>query len=223
MRGGLVALNDYEIVELLLTLGQPRRDCKQMAKDALERFKDLRGVLDASPEELEDINGIGAVNSFGIRFAREVGVEYLRLKAVKKPVLGSQGAAMEYLYTSMGGLKKEMCKALFLNSQNELLAEETISEGTVNASPVFAREVIEAALRHKAAALIFAHNHPSGNYSPSRDDKAVTRELVMAAGVMGLRVLDHIIIGDRAHYSFAECGLIAQYEVETEGIKRRPV
>ena len=221
MKSGLAGFHDYEIVELLLTLGQPRKDCKQAAKDAIKRFKDLRGVLEAPPEELETIEGIGPANSFGIAFVREVSSEYLKQKALDRPVFGSEGAVYQYLYQSMSGLQKEVFKVLFLNSQNELLETEDVSQGTVNASAVFAREVMASAIKHRATALIFAHNHPSGNVTPSQDDKAITRELVLASSVMNLKVLDHLIIGDNSHYSFAAQGLIQKYETEIEGMKRR--
>jgi DNA repair protein RadC len=221
MKSGLSGFHDYEIVELLLTLGQPRKDCKQAAKEAVRRFKNLRGVLEAASEELEQIEGIGPVNAFGIRFVREVSGEYLKERALDKHSLNSEKAVCEYLYQSMSGLKKEVFKVLFLNSQNELLEAEDISQGTVNASAVFAREVMESAIKHHATALIFVHNHPSGNTTPSQEDRAITRELVMASSVMSLKVLDHLIVGDNCHYSFASHGLIQKYEVEVEAMKRR--
>jgi DNA repair protein RadC len=220
-KGGLVGLQDYEIVELILTLGQPRKDCKPAAKEAIKRFKNLQGVLDASYEKLEAIPGIGPANSFGFRLVRELSSEYLREKAVGKLALNSEKAVYEYLYQSMSGLQKEVFRVLFLNSQNQLKEIQDISHGTVNASAVFAREVMESAIRFRATALIFVHNHPSGNTSPSQDDKAITRELILASSVMGLKVLDHIIIGDNCHYSFASQGLIQKYEAEVDGMKAR--
>jgi len=221
MKSGLSGFHDYEIIELILTLGQPRKDCKQAAKEAIKRFKNLRGVLEAPAEELEKIPGIGPVNSFGMKFVREVSGEYLKQKALDKHSLNSEKAVYDYLYQSMSGLQKEVFKVLFLNSQNELLETEDLSQGTVNASAVFAREVIKSAIRHNATALIFVHNHPSGNTTPSQDDKAITRELVLASSVMNLKVLDHLIIGDNCHYSFAAQGLIQKYEVEVDGMKRK--
>jgi DNA repair protein RadC len=221
MKSGLSGFHDYEIVELLLTLGQPRKDCKQVAKEAIKRFKNLRGVLEAPAEELEKIPGIGPVNSFGIKFVREAASEYLKQKILGKQALNSESAVYEYLYQSMSGLKKEVFKVLFLNSQNELVEEEDVSEGTINASAVFAREVMASAIKHNATALIFVHNHPSGNIAPSQDDKAITRDLILASSVMNLRVLDHLIIGNDSHYSFAAQGLIQKYETEVDGMKRR--
>jgi DNA repair protein RadC len=220
MKSGLSGFH-YEIIELILTLGQPRKDCKQAAKEAIKRFKNLRGVLEAPAEELEKIPGIGPVNSFGMKFVREVSGEYLKQKALDKHSLNSEKAVYDYLYQSMSGLQKEVFKVLFLNSQNELLETEDLSQGTVNASAVFAREVMASAIKHHATALIFVHNHPSGNVTPSQDDRAITRELVLASSVMNLKVLDHLIIGDNCHYSFAAQRLIQKYEVEVEGMKRK--
>jgi len=149
-KSSLAGFHDYEIVELILTLGQPRKDCKQAAKEAIKRFKNLRGVLEAPAEELEKIPGIGPVNSFGMKFVREVSGEYLKQKALDKHSLDSEKAVYGYLYQSMSGLQKEVFKVLFLNSQNELLETEDLSHGTVNASAIFAREVMESAIRHHA-------------------------------------------------------------------------
>jgi DNA repair protein RadC len=220
MKSGLAGFHDYEIVELLLTLGQPRKDCKQAAKEAIKNFKDLRGVLEAPAEDLEKINGIGSVNSFGIKFVREISSEYLKQKALDKHSLNSEKAVLDYLYYSMSGLKKEIFKVLYLNSQNELVESEDLFRGTVNASAVFAREAIESAIKYHATALIFVHNHPSGNTTPSQDDKTITRELVLASSVMNIKVLDHLIIGGGCHFSFAAQGLIRKYETEVESMKR---
>jgi DNA repair protein RadC len=221
IKSGPSGLHDYEIVELLLTLGQPRKDCKLAAKEAIKRFKDLRGVLEASSEELQQIPGIGPVNSFGFKFVREISEEYLKQKVIGKLALNSEKAVLDYLYQSMSGLRKEVFKVLYLNSQNELIETEDVSRGTVNASAVFAREVMESALKHKATALIFVHNHPSGNTTPSQEDKAITRELILASSVMNLKVLDHLIIGDNCHYSFAAQGLVQKYDTEVEQLRIR--
>ncbi len=208
LRAGLASLNDYEIVELLLTLGTPRADCKERAKEAIKRFKGLRGVLEASIEELQEVEGIGPKNAFGIRLVREVASAYLKEKARELPVCGSSQGVYSYLRHDMQGLKVEVFRALYLDSQNRLLAAEDVSKGTVNMSAVFTREVVAAALKHHAAAVIFAHNHPSGNPAPSQEDRDITHELVAAAKLMQIKVLDHIIIGDGRFFSFAGEGLL---------------
>ena len=125
LRAGLNSLNDYEIVELLLTLGTPRSDCKIPAKDAITRFKGLRGVLEASREELQEVKGIGPTNAFGILMVHEVASKYLEEKAKQLPDCSSSKAVYDYLYHDMQGLKKEVFKVLYLNPQNRLVGPKT--------------------------------------------------------------------------------------------------
>ncbi len=214
LKSGLAGFHDYEVVELLLSLGTPRRDCKPAAKEAIKRFRTLRGVLEAPPEELQQIPGIGAHSAFGIKLVQEVAREFLKAKILDKPFSHSSQEVFDYLYHSMRGLKKEVFKVIYLSSQNQIIDTVDLSEGTVNNGSVSPREVIEGALKNSAAALIFVHNHPSGAIEPSPSDKSLTRELVYAGRMMRLKVLDHIIIGENRYYSFAGEGLIEQYETD---------
>ena len=214
LKSGLAGFHDYEIVELLLSLGTPRKDCKIPAKEAIKRFQTLRGVLEAPAAELQQITGIGAHSAFGIKLVQEVAREFLKAKILEKPFYKSSQEVFDYLYHAMRGLKKEVFKVIYLNSQNQIIDSVDLSEGTVNSSSVSPREVIEGALRSNAVALIFVHNHPSGNPEPSPNDKSLTRELVYAGKIMRLRVLDHIVIGDNRYYSFAGEGLIEEYETD---------
>ena len=221
VKSGLDGFNDYEIIELLLSLGTPRKDCKQPAKEAIKKFKTLRGVLEASPEELQQIDGIGAHNAFAIRLVQEVAREFLKEKAFDKPVYESAKEVFDYLYHSMRDLKKEVFKVLYLSSQNQIIEIEDLFEGTLDSSPVSPREVMERAIKYSAASLIFVHNHPSGNPEPSKSDKELTRDLVFASRIMRVRVLDHIIIGENKYFSFAGEGLIEEYEVDFLNLKMR--
>jgi DNA repair protein RadC len=221
IKGGLDGFHDYELVELLLSLGTPRRDCKPLARAALEKFKTLRGVLEASPEELQEIKGIGPHSAFGIKLVQEVARRFLKEKIIDKPVYTSAREVFDYLYHSMRGLKKETFKVIYLNSQNQIIDTADLFAGTVNISVIHPREVIEAALKHNAVSLIFVHNHPSGNPTPSQNDKTVTRELVSAGSIMQIKVLDHIIIGDNTYFSFAGEGLIEEYELDFLSLKAR--
>jgi len=214
LKSGLTGFHDYEIIELLLTLGSPRRDCKEPAKAVLKKFKTLRAALAASPEELQQVEGIGPHSAFGIRLVREVAAEFLRQRIVDKPVYKSAKEIFDYLYHSMRDLKKEVFKVIYLNSQNQIIDIVDLFEGTVNSSSISPREVMEAAIRNNAVSLIFVHNHPSGDPEPSRYDKEVTRGLVFAGSIMQIRVLDHIIIGNNRYYSFAGEGLIEEYELD---------
>jgi len=221
LKSGLTGFHDYEVVELLLSLGTPRRDCKAAAKEAIKRFQTLRGVLEASTEELQQIEGIGAHSAFGIKLAQEVAREYLHAKIIDKPFYKSSQEVFDYLYHSMRGLKKETFKVIYMNNQNQIIDTVDLAQGTVNASAVSPREVIEGTIKNNATSLIFVHNHPSGNPKPSGSDKALTRELVFVARVMRIKVLDHIIIGDNKYYSFTSEGLIEEYESDFMNIMLR--
>ena len=211
---GLAGFHDYEIVELLLSLGTPRKDCKQQAKEAIRRFKTLRGVLEAPPEELQQIHGIGPHSAFGIKLVHEVAREFLKAKIIDKPIYKSAKEIFDYLYHSMRDLGKEVFKVIYLNSQNQIIETADLFEGTVNGSLISPREVMEGAIKHNAVSLIFVHNHPSGDPEPSDSDKNVTRDLVYAGSIMQIRILDHIIIGENRYFSFASEGLIEKYELD---------
>lgn len=214
LKAGLEAFHDYEIVELLLTLGTPRKDCKQQAKNAIKKFKGLKGVLDASLEELQEIKGIGPVNAFGIKLFQEISEQYLKEKIIgKEIILKSSKTVFDYLYQSMQKDRKEIFKVLFLDGKNKLIEVEDLFEGCLTSSVVYPREIMKKVLKYDAAALIFVHNHPSGDPSPSQSDKKITEGLVSAGNIMELKVLDHIIIGDNKYYSFADEGLIEEYNL----------
>jgi DNA repair protein RadC len=214
LRSGLGGLQDYEVVELLLSLGTPRKDCKQPAKDAVRKFSGLRGVLEAAPEELQTIEGIGPHNAFGIRLMQELARELLEARLRDRPYVSSSAEVYDYLSVAMRSLTNEVFKVLHLDAANRIIAVEDLAEGTVNASAVAVRSVVEAALRRRSVSLVLAHNHPSGAVNPSLADKALTRELVQAARLVDIRVLDHLIVGDDRFYSFAGEGLIEEYEAE---------
>jgi len=221
IKSGIKGFHDYEIIELLLSLGTPRRDCKPAAKEAVKRFKTLRGVLEAPAEELQQIDGIGPQNSFGIRLVQEVAREFLKERIIEQPIYKSAQEIFDYLYHSMRDLKKEVFKVIYLNSQNQILDTDDLFEGTVNSGAISPRQVMESALKHYAAALIFVHNHPSGNPEPSRSDKELTRDLVYSASIIQIRVLDHIIVGNNQYFSFAVEGLIEEYETGYLNLKIR--
>jgi DNA repair protein RadC len=221
LKSGLAGFHDYEIIELLLTLGSPRKDCKQQAKEVIKRFKTLRGALSASLEELQQIDGIGAHSAFGIKLVSEVAEEFLKQRIVDKPVYKSAKEIFDYLYHSMRDLKKEVFKVIYLNSQSQIIDIADLFEGTINASSIYPREIMRAAIKHDAVSLIFVHNHPSGDPEPSRYDNEVTRDLVFAGNIMQIKVLDHIIIGENKYYSFAGEGLIEKYGEDFLNIKIR--
>jgi DNA repair protein RadC len=226
LKGGLQGFLDYEIVELLLTLGTPRKDCKEQARKALQKFRSLRGIVEAPADELQKIRGIGPHNIFGLRLIQEVSRHYLKERMMSRPYCHSSKEVFDYLYHALRDLKKEKFKVLFMDTKNQILEEKTIFEGTVDSSAVYPREIMKEALKCDASSLIFIHNHPSGDPEPSASDREITKELVFAAGIMHLKVLDHLIIGNNRYFSFADEGLIEDYDImfqnfEMTGQKRR--
>lgn len=209
LKSGLDAFHDYEIIELLLTLSTPRKDCKEQAKEAVRKFKGLKGVLDASVDELTEIKGIGDINIFGIKLFQEISNRYLKEKIIKqKMILKSSKEVFDYLYQSLQRKKNEVFKVLFLNAKNNLLEVEDLFEGSLTMSAVYPREIMKKAIKYNAASLIFVHNHPSGDPNPSETDIDITKKLCLAGDIMQIKVLDHIIIGDSKYFSFAEKCLI---------------
>ena len=214
LKSGLEGFLDYEVIELLLTLATPRKDCKGVAKAALERFKTLQGVFEASPEELMRVKGIGSKNVLGIRLIKAAADRYLERRVVGKRPIHNARELFDYLYFNMKDRHRECFKVVFLDARNQVLATRTLFEGTLTASSVYPREVVQAALEQRAASLIFAHNHPSGDPHPSREDIAVTRQLVFACRVMGVTVHEHLVIGDNTYFSFADQGYISEMNRE---------
>ena len=221
LKSGLEGFHDYEVIELLLTLATPRKDCKDAAKAALSRFKSLQGVIEASPEELCEVKGLGTKNIFGIKMIRAVAERYLKKKLIGKDLISNSKELFDYLYHSLRDKQRESFNAVFMDSKNRVISTETLSTGTLTASSVYPREVVHAALNHHAAAIIFAHNHPSGDPHPSHEDVAITRQLVFAGRVMGITVHEHIIIGDNRYFSFADQGYINQMTREYDTLAQR--
>jgi DNA repair protein RadC len=216
LAGGLEGFHDYEVIELLLTLNTPRRDCKAAAKLAMERFKTLQAVLEASSHDLCQIEGIGPQSLLGLKLVKAVAERYQKQRLLGKTVIGNSADLLAYLSHAIRDKARECFVALFLDAKNRVLAADTLFTGTLTASSVYPREVVQSALSHQAAALIFAHNHPSGDTQPSAADMAVTRQLVFAARVVGITVHEHLIIGSSGHFSFADHGHIARMHQEFE-------
>ena len=216
MDGGLERFSDEEVVEFLLTLGTPRKDVKKEAREALKQFKSLSGVLSAPSEKLLEIKGIGPKNALYLNLAHQVARRYLRDRALGKSFFGSSKAVFDYLFHAMRDLKREVFKVLLLNRKNELIADHDVFYGSLTGSAVYPREIITLALEKKAAAMVFVHNHPSGDPKPSKEDEKLTRDLVWASQLLMIQVLDHVIIGHNTYYSFADEGLIRRFLKEFE-------
>ncbi|MFP4474529.1 MAG: RadC family protein [Desulfatibacillaceae bacterium] len=214
LTSGLDGFLDYEVIELLLTLGTPRRDCKQAAKDALARFGSLQGVLEATSEQLRQVKGIGPKNAFGIKLIQAVSQRFLEKKVVGKDHVSSARELFDYLFYRFRDKKKESFTVVYLNNSNQVLAVETLFDGTVGEAAVYTRELVQAALERGATSLLLAHNHPSGDIQPSRADIAITRKIMLACLAIDIKVHEHIIIGDNQYFSFRENGVLADIEKE---------
>lgn len=177
--------------------------------------------MEAPAEELQEIKGIGPHNIFGLRLVQEVSRLFLKEKMMSRPYCHSSKEVFDYLFHALRDLKKEKFKVLFLDAKNQILKEKTVFEGTVDSSAVYPREIMKEALRCDSSSLIFVHNHPSGDPEPSASDRVITKELVFAANVMQLKVLDHIIIGNNRYFSFADEGLIEEYDIMFQNFEMR--
>lgn len=203
LQSGLDGFLDYEIIELLLTLGTPRKDCKRPAKDAIAAFGGLVGVLDATVEELQRVDGIGPSNAFGIKLLRAVSERYSRERIVPGNLLNSPQLVFEYLRERIGKEKREHFVILCLDTKSNLIAED-VSIGTLNASLVHPREVFKRAILNSSSHVVVAHNHPSGDPTPSDDDVLTTRRLVEAGKILGISVVDHMVVTGSGFVSLKE-------------------
>ncbi|RLC03683.1 MAG: hypothetical protein DRH34_05330 [Deltaproteobacteria bacterium] len=215
-KNGLKGFHDYEVIELLLSLNTPRKDCKQSAKQLLKRFKTFQAVLEADKGSLCEIKGVGPSNSLGLRLIKEVADRYLEARIISKDVVQNPNDLMEYLNQTIGHKTKEVFAAIFLDAKNRVLTSKILFTGTLTTSSVYPREVIISALQHNAAAVIFSHNHPSGDVEPSKSDILITKKLLFALKYVGIILHEHMIIGNEGFYSFAAQGLISMFNKEFE-------
>lgn len=201
-------LPDYELLELVLFRAVPRRDVKPLAKELIARFGGFSETINAEPARLRETKGVSDAIVTEFRIAREAGLRLAQAKVLKKEVLGSWGALLDYCSASMAHNTTEQFRILFLDRKNVLIADEVQQKGTVDHTPVYPREVVKRALELNASALILVHNHPSGDPTPSNADIDMTRQIVDTAKPLGIEVHDHLVVGKGRHASFRSLGLI---------------
>ena len=207
-RAGAQGMHDYELLELLLTYAIPRRDVKPIAKELLGRFKGITGVMNASQEELESVEGMGPISAMLIRLVKELFGLYMAERMEGRDLLASPQAVVDFARVKLAGLSHEAFMVIYLNTKNEVIEYEVVHEGTVDRAIIYPRRIIESALSHHASGLILVHNHPSGYPEPSEDDRRLTRSIYEVAHTIDIRVLDHIIVGRNGYFSFREGGLL---------------
>ena len=201
-------LADYELIEYLLTLAIPRRDTKPLAKALLVEFGSLPQLISADPESLRRVDGLSETAIAALKIVRAASVRSLKGEFRDKPLLSSWDALLDWLRADMGPIDFERVRILYLNSRNMLIRDELASEGSIDQSAIYVREVIGRALELGASAIILVHNHPSGSPEPSRQDIAITRDIADVAGKLGIALHDHIIIGGTDYRSFRAMGLL---------------
>ncbi len=195
-KGELNALQDYEILELLLTMIIPRRDTKPMAKQLLARFKTISAVLAADPRELQEIDGIGERAATLLRFIRDTGSFCLKESFSGKSFVTSQEDVEEYLRFHYAHLREEYAVALYLDNRNRVIHTEILAEGTVDHCTIYPRKIFDKAFRLGGAGVLLAHNHPGGSTSPSEADWNITARLFQAGKLLDIQLVDHIIVAD---------------------------
>lgn len=209
-RSGLSGFADYEIVELLLTLAIPRSDVKQPAKELIRKFGSIRGVLDASLDELRAVQGLGSVAPVALRIIRETANLYLQQTAESRECLAAYEELSRFWRAKIGALSHEVFQVAYLDSSYRLVRDgvETLEEGSVDRAAVYPRRVVEAALRRQASAIVLAHNHPNGVVEPSEQDKTLTRALSLATAAVEIKIHDHVIVSKDEAFSFRKAGLL---------------
>jgi len=208
LTGGPTALADYELLEMILFQASPRGDTKPLAKRLLKRFGDIARVAGASVEELTAVEGCGPAAAAAVKSTEAAALLILRTGLRDAPVLGAWDQVADYLRAAMAGAPREQFRILFLNAKNALIADEVVSHGTVNQTAVFPREVARRALELSASAILLAHNHPSGDPTPSREDRLMTERVVAACRAVEVTVHDHIVVGAERTVSLRAMGLM---------------
>ncbi|MEO8752382.1 MAG: DNA repair protein RadC [Casimicrobiaceae bacterium] len=205
---GAGALSDAELLGILLRTGVAGATSVDIARDALSHFGGIGGLVGSPVARLASLRGWGQAKAVIVKAAIELARRLAREEVCRGGVLTSPEAVRDYLRLSLSTLPHEAFMALFLDSQHRLLASEELFRGTLAQTSVYPREVLKAALAHNAAAVIFAHNHPSGVAEPSRADELLTQALKQALALVDIRTLDHFVVAGAQVVSFAERGLL---------------
>ncbi len=203
-------LQDYEMLELLLTYAIPRRDVKPTSKALLKRFGSLSGVLDATVDDLLQCEGIGQASAMLIRLVKELFIAYSAEHMAKKKQLTTPKEVVDFARLVLSDYSNEAFLVVYLNVKNEVIDHELMSVGTIDRVAVYPRRIVEAALQKKASSIILVHNHPTGHVTPSKEDIRLTKAIMDATGLLDIRVLDHIVVGKKNYLSFLERNLMPE-------------
>ncbi len=208
LNSGSRSLSDVELLSVFLGTGNRKHGVMCLSRTLLTRFGGLKGLLDASPTELLRSPGLGNARVAALLASLELTDRYLRSGFTRTDVISNPGATRQYLRNKLSGYEREVFACVFLDNQHRVIDYEELFFGTIDGASVHPREVLKRALVHNAAAVIFAHNHPSGVAEPSQADQRITARLKDALAFVDIRVLDHVIVGEGDIVSFAERGIL---------------
>jgi len=203
---GATALTDAQLLAILLRVGLRRSSAVDVGMDILHRLGGIGGLAQCGLEELCAVPGVGEAKAAQLKAALELGKRALALPLSKGTRISSSRDLFNHFHSSLRDMRREIFKVVLLDAKHAILREATVSEGSLTLSIVHPREVFSLAVKESAAAVIFLHNHPSGDPTPSHEDRLLTARLVSAGEVLGIRVLDHLVIGDGRYVSFADEG-----------------
>jgi DNA repair protein RadC len=206
--GGSAILSDAELIAVLLGQGTQGMSAVDLARALLSQFGGIRGTLNASHTELTTVRGIGCAKAAILFAARECGSRYLRERLRPGVTIGSPADSQEFLLASLRDRPHEVFCCLFMDNRHRVLAFDELFRGTIDAAAVYPREIVKQALSRNAAAVILAHNHPSGIAEPSQSDQLITRRIRDALELVDIRLLDHFVIGDNCCVSLASRGML---------------
>lgn len=205
---GAHTLSDAELLAIFLRTGIRGKTAVDLGRDLLHRFGNLRCIVTADKENFCKVQGLGLSKYVQLQATLEIAIRYLQETLKRDDVLANPQATTQYLTARLRDHEREVFACLFLDNANRVIQFLELFHGTINCATIHPREVVKHALSHNAAAVIFAHNHPSGNAEPSEADKNITQQLKHALDLVDIRVLDHIIVGDGQITSFSERGLL---------------
>jgi DNA repair protein RadC len=206
--GGVTQLSDAEILAILLGHGGPGLTAVDLARSLIDKFGGIRSALNADPADLLRVRGIGIAKASVLFAARECGCRYLRERLRPGVTIGSPADSREFLLASLRDRQHEVFCCLFMDNRHRVIAFDELFRGTIDTAAVYPREIVKQGLSRNAAAVILAHNHPSGVAEPSQSDQLITRRIRDALELVDIRLLDHFVIGDNSCVSLASRGLI---------------
>ncbi len=212
LKYGVEGLSDAQLLAIIIRSGRGGRSAVDLGIELLQKFGSLEGIAQAGINEIcgkDGVKGIGKAKTAEIKAAIELGRRHQK-PSLTGAALCSSGDVIAYYRPRMKDLKKEIFRCALLDTKNKIIRDEIVSVGSLTASIVHPRDTFKAAIRESAAAVIFVHNHPSGDTRPSQEDILLTKRLIQAGEVLGIQVLDHIIVGDGSHFSFRDNGMIGR-------------